>query len=56
MGKSSRPLFEECDQSVLLEQLRREQQQYGEDTTHWALIQDKINQIIAQNFLHYVNR
>ena len=46
------------DQSVhlKLEELRQEQAQYGEGTTHWALIQEKINHIIAQNYLHYVNR
>jgi hypothetical protein len=42
--------------SVLLEELRTEQKEYGEYTIHWALLQDKINQIIAQNYLHYVNR
>jgi len=56
MGESRRHVFEERDTTILLETLRAEQAQYGEDTIHWALIQDKINQIIAENFLHYVNR
>ena len=42
--------------SILLKQLRTEQEQYGEGSTHWVLIEEKINQIIAQNYLEYVNR
>ena len=42
--------------SILLETLRNEQREYGEGTTHWALLQEKINQIVAENYLHYVNR
>jgi hypothetical protein len=56
MGESRRHVLKERDPAVLLEKLRAEQAQYGEGTIHWALVQDKINQIIAENFLHYVNR
>lgn len=42
--------------SVLLNNLRQEQEQYGEGSTHWSLIQEKINQIIAENYLEYLNR
>lgn len=40
---------------LLLEKLRKEQEQYGEGTANWAYVQEKINQIVAQNLLRYVN-
>ena len=56
MESSSRFMQSTNNKQLLLEQLRKEQAEYGEDTIHWALLQDKINHIIAQNYLHYVNR
>jgi len=56
MDQSNRTEQSANDKHLLLEELREEQSQYGEDTIHWALLQDKINHIIAQNYLHYVNR
>ena len=56
MESSPTEMCKSNDRFVLLETLRKEQAQYGEDTIHWALLQDKINHIIAQNYLHYVNR
>jgi hypothetical protein len=41
---------------VELDNLRKEQEQYGEGTLGWTLLQDRINQIIAENYLRYVNR
>ena len=56
MEQSNRNLQPTNDRHVLLEQLRREQNEYGEGTSHWSLVQEKINQIVAQNLLEYVNR
>jgi hypothetical protein len=39
-----------------LDQLRKEQENYSEGSFEWADYQAKIDHIIAQNFLHYVNR
>ena len=53
MGESSRD-FEPADDQLLL--LKKQQEQYYEGSFEWADIQSKINQIIAENYLHYVNR
>lgn len=53
MAESNRSLQSTNDKLVLL---RKEQEQYGEGTANWAYVQEKINQIIAQNLLEYVNR
>lgn len=44
------------DKSVLLERLRKEQAVYSEGSFEYADIQYKMNRIIAENFLQYVNR
>jgi len=41
---------------VVLKKLKKEQEQYGEGSSHWTLLEEQINQIIAQNYLEYVNR
>lgn len=47
---------QENDRAMVLEKLQKEQQQYSEGSFEFADIQAKINQIVAENFLHYVNR
>lgn len=42
--------------SILLENLKQEQSRFHEGSFEWADIQAKINQIVAQNYLEYVNR
>jgi hypothetical protein len=44
------------DKSVLLKNLKVEQEQYTEGSKQWTYIQENINQIVAQNYLEYVNR
>jgi hypothetical protein len=44
------------DRTVLLETLKKQQSEYHEGSFEWANIQAKIDQIIAENFLQYVNR
>lgn len=56
MEQSSSDVRKSDYRKLLLEQLRKEQLEYGEGTTHWAIVQDKINQIVSENFLYYVNR
>jgi methionyl-tRNA synthetase len=53
MGTCGETLREADDRLVLL---RKEQEKYHEGSFEWADIQAKINQIVAENFLHYVNR
>lgn len=53
MEQSIRSLQPTNDRLLLL---KREQEEYGEGTSHWAILQEKINQIIAQNYLEYLNR
>ena len=36
--------------------LKKEQEQYAEGSKKWLYLQENINQIVAQNFLEYVNR
>lgn len=36
--------------------LKQEQEQYAEGSKQWMYLQENINQIIAQNYLEYVNR
>lgn len=44
---------ESNDRLVLL---KKEQEKFYEGSFEWADIQAKINQIIAENYLRYVNR
>lgn len=53
MGESSRD-FEPTDDQLLF--LKKQQEQYHEGSVEWTNIQAKINQIIAENYLQYVNR
>ena len=53
MDQSNRTCQSTNDKLLLL---RREQEQYGEGSSHWTLLEEQINQIIAQNYLEYVNR
>ena len=53
MGESSRD-FKPTDDQLLF--LKKQQEQYHEGSFEWADIQSKINQIIAENYLQYVNR
>ena len=43
------------DQSLLLS-LKEKQIEYCEGTRTWINLQSKIDEIVAQNYLHYVNR
>jgi hypothetical protein len=55
VGESSRLVLEKRNRTVLLEKLRAEQKQHHEGSFEWADIQAKINQIVAQNYLEFVN-
>jgi hypothetical protein len=39
-----------------LDQLRKEQEKYSEGSFEWADYQAKIDRIVADNYLRYVNR
>jgi len=41
---------------VVLKQLQEEQKRFSEGSFEFADIQAKIDQIVAQNYLEYVNR
>lgn len=53
MAKSNGTKQSSNDQLLLL---RKEQNQIREGSLKWVELQDKINQIIAEKFLQYVNR
>jgi hypothetical protein len=53
MGKGTRIKQSTNDQLLLL---RQEQALVKEGSKQWAKLQEKINQIVAQNYLEYVNR
>lgn len=42
--------------SVLLESFKARQRNYREGSVKWYEYQEKIDQIVAANFLEYVNR
>lgn len=44
------------DKSILLDRLRIDQANYPEGSKNWIHLQHKIDQIIADRFLDYVNR
>jgi hypothetical protein len=45
-----------CESNNRLLLLREEQVKFTEGSKKWLSLQTLINQIIAQNYLHYVNR
>lgn len=50
--------FKQCsdDKSVLLNLLKKQQENYYEGSFEWADLDAKINQIYAEKYLQYVNR
>ena len=56
MESFNRVIGQTTSPKLVLEKLQQEQRQYHEGSFEWADIQSKINHIIAQNFLEYVNR
>lgn len=53
MDQSSGPLQSANNKLIYL---REEQSKHKEGSTEWYDLQEKITQIIAQNFWYYVNR
>jgi len=45
-----------CESNNRLLLLKQEQEQYAEGSKQWTYLQENINQIVAQNYLEYVNR
>jgi len=45
-----------CQSNNRLLLLKEEQAQYAEGSKQWTYLQENINQIVAQNYLEYVNR
>ena len=45
-----------CEPNNRLLLLKQEQAQYAEGSKQWTYLQKNINQIVAQNYLEYVNR
>lgn len=56
MEASNRTMQSPDDSKILLKVLQREQKEYAEGTASWRQLQQKIDQIVAQNLLQYVNR
>jgi len=52
MGKSFRT-EQPTDDKLLF--LKQEQEKYAEGSKQWIYLQEHINQIVAQNYLEYVN-
>lgn len=53
MGKGPRFMQPTNDRLLLL---KKYQESYTEGSSKWIELQGKINQIIAENYLRYVNR
>jgi hypothetical protein len=45
-----------CKSNDRLVFLKQEQEKYTEGSPRWINLQTEINQIVAQNYLEYVNR
>jgi hypothetical protein len=45
-----------CESNDRLVFLKQEQEKYTEGSPRWINLQTEINQIVAQNYLEYVNR
>lgn len=55
MGKSCGVKQPANDRTVLLMQLRKEQAVYKEGSSKWQAFQRRIDEIIAKNYLEYLN-
>ena len=55
MEQSTRTL-QPTDHRLLLLDLKATQKGCKEGTSKWIVLQSKIDEIVAQNYLHYVNR
>ena len=56
MGQSIRTRQSSDDSALVLERLVRLQKNEKEGSPAWYAYQEEINQIIAENFLFYLNR
>lgn len=45
-----------CESNDRLVFLKQEQEKYSEGSPRWSNLQTQIDEIVAQNYLHYVNR
>jgi len=45
-----------CESKDRLVFLKQEQEKYSEGSPRWINLQTEIDEIVAQNYLHYVNR
>lgn len=55
MEQSTRIMQSPDYRSMVLTQLQQEQKTYSEGSTMYSELQARINHIVAQNFLEYVN-
>ena len=56
MESSNKTMQSTDGKRLLLKDLREEQARYAESSAEWACIEKQINDVIAENFLHYINR
>ena len=56
MEQSSTDVCKPNNRSIHLTYLRKAQEKTKEGSKDWSYYQNLMNQIIAQNYLHYVNR
>ena len=56
MEQSCRAIGQTTNEHVVLMELQSRQKETKEGTPSWYSLQEQINQIIANNFLQYVNR
>jgi len=55
MEQSTRTMQSTDNRSMVLKQLQQEQKTYSESSPKFAELQAKIDHLVAQNFLEYVN-
>lgn len=56
MEQSITTVCESDNRSIYLTKLKQAQEQTKEGSKDWSYYQNLINRIIAENYLHYVNR
>lgn len=56
MGKSIGNVQPTGSRSMVLKELREEQEKLREGSCDWITLETKIREIVAQNYLEYVNR
>lgn len=56
MDQGSRIMQSTDSKSMVLKELRNDQSKYKEDSYQWKAVQLKIDQVVAERYLEFLNR